>query len=51
MELLSTKEVSEVLGLPGTAVKMRLHRARLMVRKRIEQALGGGTPRARGGDD
>ena len=43
MEHLSTKEVAETLGLPGTAVKMRLHRARLMIRKRIEQALGGGT--------
>ena len=42
MEQLSTREVSDALGLPESAVKMRLHRARLMVRKRIETALAGG---------
>jgi RNA polymerase sigma-70 factor, ECF subfamily len=39
MEHLSTREVSEALSLPETAVKMRLHRARLMVRQRLESLL------------
>ncbi len=38
MEHLSTEETSEALSLPITTVKMRLHRARLMVRKRLEAA-------------
>jgi RNA polymerase sigma-70 factor (ECF subfamily) len=41
MEHLSTKEVSESLDLPETTVKMRLHRARLGVRKYLEQAAAG----------
>lgn len=36
IEQFSTKEVAEILGLPSTTVKMRLHRARLMVRKQLE---------------
>ena len=36
MEQLSTQEVAEALGLEISAVKMRLHRARLMVRKSLE---------------
>jgi len=36
MEQLSTQEVAAALGLEISAVKMRLHRARLMVRKTLE---------------
>jgi RNA polymerase sigma-70 factor (ECF subfamily) len=36
LEQLTTKEVAEALGLAESAVKMRLHRARLMVRQRLE---------------
>ena len=36
MEQLSTQEVAGALGLEISAVKMRLHRARLMVRKTLE---------------
>ncbi|MDQ7006538.1 MAG: sigma-70 family RNA polymerase sigma factor [Acidobacteriota bacterium] len=39
MEQLSTREVAEALDLAETAVKMRLHRARLMVRQRLEELL------------
>ena len=46
MEHLSTKEVAESLGLPETTVKMRLHRARLGVRKYLEQAAAGAPPGA-----
>ncbi len=38
MEELSTREVGEALGLDESAVKMRLHRARLKVRQRLETA-------------
>jgi len=38
MEQLSTKEVADALGLEISAVKMRLHRARLMVRKTLEES-------------
>jgi RNA polymerase sigma-70 factor (ECF subfamily) len=38
MEQLSTQEVALALGLEISAVKMRLHRARLMVRKSLEAA-------------
>jgi RNA polymerase sigma-70 factor (ECF subfamily) len=41
MERLSTSEVAAALDLPETTVKMRLHRARLMVRQRLEAALAG----------
>jgi DNA-directed RNA polymerase specialized sigma24 family protein len=41
MEHLSTGEVAEALGLPESAVKMRLHSARLMVRRSLEAHLGG----------
>lgn len=49
MEQLSTQEVAEALGLEISAVKMRLHRARLMVKKSLETAFAGdarakGTP-------
>jgi len=37
MEHLSTREVCEALDLPETTVKMRLHRARLGVRKFLEE--------------
>jgi len=35
MEQLSTQEVAEALQLPESTVKMRLHRARLMVRRQL----------------
>lgn len=41
MEQLSTQEVADALGLDISAVKMRLHRARLKVRQRLEQTLRG----------
>lgn len=41
MEHLSTAEVAAALNLPETTVKMRLHRARLMVRQRLESTLAG----------
>jgi RNA polymerase sigma-70 factor (ECF subfamily) len=41
MEQLSTRETSEALGLPESTVKMRLHRARLMVRQELEAAVRG----------
>ena len=41
MEHLSTAEVATALNLPETTVKMRLHRARLLVRQRLEIALSG----------
>jgi RNA polymerase sigma-70 factor (ECF subfamily) len=37
MEQLTTQEVADALGLEIPAVKMRLHRARLMVRKSLEE--------------
>jgi RNA polymerase sigma-70 factor (ECF subfamily) len=39
IEQLSTRETAEALGIAETAVKMRLHRARVMVRNRL--AAGG----------
>jgi len=49
MEQLSTREVARALDIPKTAVKMRLHRARLKVRQALEAGLGGArTPVARG---
>ena len=36
MEQLSTREVAEALDLPESTIKMRLHRARLGVRKMLE---------------
>jgi RNA polymerase sigma-70 factor, ECF subfamily len=42
MEHLSTEETAEALSLPITTVKMRLHRARLMVKQRLEAAMAGG---------
>jgi RNA polymerase sigma-70 factor, ECF subfamily len=44
MEHLSTSEVAQALDLPGSTVKMRLHRARLMVRQQLEAALAGSPP-------
>ena len=41
MEHLSTEETAEALSLPITTVKMRLHRARLMVKQRLEAAMAG----------
>ncbi|HEU4401640.1 MAG TPA: sigma-70 family RNA polymerase sigma factor [Candidatus Polarisedimenticolia bacterium] len=48
MEHLSTREVSEALELPETTVKMRLHRARLAVRQRLEAALAAPAPKEGG---
>lgn len=42
MEGLSTREVGEALDLEDSAVKMRLHRARLAVRRRLEMDVAGG---------
>ena len=42
MEHLSTREVAQVLDLPETTVKMRLHRGRLMVRRRLVERLPAG---------
>jgi RNA polymerase sigma-70 factor (ECF subfamily) len=41
MEHLSTEETAEALALPVTTVKMRLHRARLMIRERLLAGLAG----------
>ena len=38
MEQLKTQEVAAALGLEISAVKMRLHRARLMIRKTLEES-------------
>jgi DNA-directed RNA polymerase specialized sigma24 family protein len=38
MEQLSTQDVADALSLEIPAVKMRLHRARLMLRKSLEAA-------------
>ncbi len=45
MEQLSTEETARALGLAATAVKMRLHRARLMVRQRLEREIASGRSR------
>ncbi len=42
MEQLSTRETAETLELSESTVKMRLHRARLMVRKELEAGVRGG---------
>lgn len=44
IEQFSTREVSEMLDLPAGTVKMRLHRARLMVRARLEAEASEGGP-------
>ncbi len=45
MEHFSTRETAEILDLPQSTVKMRLHRARLMVRSELAGAVtGGGQP-------
>jgi RNA polymerase sigma-70 factor (ECF subfamily) len=44
IEQLSTREVAEALGVPGSTVKMRLHRARLMLRRLLADRLGRGVP-------
>ena len=41
MEHLPTSEVAHALDLPETTVKIRLHRARLMVRRSLEGSLSG----------
>jgi RNA polymerase sigma-70 factor (ECF subfamily) len=38
IEGLSTREVADIMGVSEANVKTRLHRARLMLRKRLEQA-------------
>lgn len=40
IEQFTTREVSEMLDLPESTVKMRLHRARLQVRARLEAGSG-----------
>jgi RNA polymerase sigma-70 factor (ECF subfamily) len=48
MEQMSTRQTAKMLDLQETAVKMRLHRARLMVRRQLEESLTGqGTEEAR----
>lgn len=42
IEHLSTRETAEALEIAETAVKMRLHRGRLMVREELEREAGGG---------
>ena len=42
IEHLSTRETAQALGLAETAVKMRLHRGRLMVREELERDGRGG---------
>jgi RNA polymerase sigma-70 factor (ECF subfamily) len=44
MEHLSTREAAQALDLPESTVKMRLHRARLMVKKQLEQGLAAAGP-------
>ena len=44
MEKLSEAEVSEALGLPKTTIKNRVHRARLVIRSRLEEHLLGPAP-------
>jgi RNA polymerase sigma-70 factor (ECF subfamily) len=44
IEQLSTREVGEALGLDESAVKMRLHRARLRVKQRLEEMVRGSVP-------
>ena len=41
MEMLSTSETADALELPVSTIKMRLHRARLMVRKKLVDELYG----------
>jgi len=45
IEQLSTRETAEALGIAETAVKMRLHRARLRVRNRLAEDGTAGDPR------
>ena len=45
IEQLSTRETAEALGIAETAVKMRLHRARLRVRNRLAEDGTGGDSR------
>ena len=40
IEQLSTRETATALGLPESTIKMRLHRARLMLRKELVGTLG-----------
>lgn len=44
MEQLTTRETADALGLEESAVKMRLHRARLMVRKTLEAGFAAEAP-------
>lgn len=44
IEQLSTRETAEALGVPESTVKMRLHRARLMLRRRLAERLGRSGP-------
>ena len=48
IEQLSTQEVATALGLEVSAVKMRLHRARLKVRQRLEEILREGVGESEG---
>lgn len=44
MEELSTADVSQILGVREGTVRVRLHRARLLVRKELEKLAPGGKP-------
>ena len=44
MEQFSTRETAEILDLPESTIKMRLHRARLMVRKELAGEPAEGEP-------
>ena len=48
MEEMSTQEVCDILHLPVSTVKMRLHRARLFLRKELTRRLGKDLPQAAG---
>ncbi len=48
IEQLSTAETAQALGIQEDAVKVRLHRARLALRRALEERLGEATPHAFG---
>ena len=49
LENLPSKEVAEVLGIDAAAVRQRVHRARLMLRGFLQDAVSTGPAEARGG--
>jgi RNA polymerase sigma-70 factor (ECF subfamily) len=46
VQQLTTEEAAEALGISGDAVKVRLHRARLVLRERVAETLGRGAAEA-----